>query len=133
MAVEKTRNGGSWTEARYTSFIKGLLRRGTMKWGPIHECKKMARIERGIYLCAGCKQGVPATTIVDRKRVNNIHVDHIDPIVDPALGFTTWDDCINRMFVEVDKLQVLCTECHNGKTYEEKQIAKERRANDKRV
>jgi hypothetical protein len=29
MAVEKNRNGGTWTEARFHSHIMNLLRRGT--------------------------------------------------------------------------------------------------------
>lgn len=129
--AEKTRNGGKWTEARFNSFIKGLLRRGTMKWGPIHEVKRTARVSRGLYRCDGCDRDVPATVVVDRKRVNNVHVDHIDPVVDPATGFTTWDSIIDRMFVERDRLQLLCGDCHTEKTNQEKAIAKERRANAK--
>ena len=29
----KIRNNGRWTEARFNSFIKGILRRGSTKWG----------------------------------------------------------------------------------------------------
>lgn len=99
------------------------------KWAPINQCLKEARIKRGWYLCAHCKQEIPASIRKNGKRVKNAIVDHIDPIIDPELGFTTWDDCIERMFCEADGLQVLCDECHTIKTNEEKAKAKERRKN----
>lgn len=126
----KVRNSNQWTEARFRSFIRSNIRRASMKWGPIIDILKEARVERGIYLCNGCKQEVPATTKVDGKRVKNVHVDHIIPITDPTVGFTTWDDLIDRMFCEKENLQVLCNECHTIKTNEEKAIAKRRRAGD---
>jgi len=131
MAGEKTRCGGRWTEAQFRSFVKGNLRRATLKWAPIHECTKNAKEGRNEYRCAGCGELVPSTVKVDGKRVKNIHVDHINPVVDPAVGFTTWDDVIEGLFSELDNLQLLCTACHDVKTNQEKQIAKERRANAK--
>lgn len=128
---DKTRCSGTWTEARYKSFIKSLLRHGTMRWKPVQDCKKEARTRRGFYRCAGCGEEVPASLKEGRTRKNNIHVDHIAPIIDPATGFTTWDDCIERMFCETDNLQVLCTSCHDIKTNAEKQVAKERREREK--
>lgn len=127
----KTRCSGEWTEARYNTFIKGTLRGSTMKWKPIQDCKKFARIRRGWYLCAECKEEVPSTIVVNRKRVKNAIVDHIRPIVDPALGFTTWDDCIERMFCELDNLQLICLACHHVKCAEEKVISDARKANEK--
>ncbi len=124
----KTRCGGRWTEARFNSFIKSALRGASRKWAPIQDCQKEARVERGYYLCAGCKEKVPATIKEGRKRVKNIHVDHIVPIIDPNVGFTNWDDCIERMFCEKDNLQVLCKECHDVKCAEEREIEKQRRA-----
>lgn len=99
------------------------------KWGPIHDALANAREKRGFYRCAGCGSLVTATSKVGRKRVSNVAVDHIHPIVDPAVGFTTWDDYITRMFCEEENLQILCKECHDVKSQEEKLIAKERRAN----
>ena len=123
----KTRAGGIWTEARYKSFVVGNLRRISQKWPPIGDCLKQARVTRGEYLCAGCKEVVPATTKVDGKRVKNVHVDHIDPVVDPALGWENFDSFIQRLFCEPENLQVLCDACHKVKTDNEKAIAKDRR------
>lgn len=126
----KTRAGGIWTEARYKSFVVGNLRQSSRKWPPIGECLKAARVARGEYLCAGCGEVVPATTKVDGKRVKNVHVDHINPIVNPATGWVSFDSFINGLFCEPENLQVLCEVCHTIKTNNEKAIAKERRAGD---
>ena len=129
----KTRCSGAWTEAKYRSFIKGNLRRATQKWAPIQECKKEARTRRGFYRCAMCEEEVPASTKEEgsRRRTNNVHVDHIKPVIDPHIGWTTWDDCIEGLFCEKDNLQLLCTSCHKIVTDEEKEIAKLRRQQEK--
>lgn len=108
----KPYNNGQWTQARFNSFIKGLLRKGTMRWGPIQQAKKDARVDRGLYLCNGCKTVVPLT--VDKKK--NVFVDHIEPIG----KFESWDKVVEKMFCEQDNLQVLCKDCHDRKTKEER-------------
>lgn len=127
----KTRNGATWTEARFRSFIRSQLRAATMRWGPIAQCLKDARTGRGEYLCAQCQQIVPATAKVNGKRIKNVHVDHIEPIVDPTVGFVSYDVLIERMFCEAPNLQVLCNDCHTIKTDAEKALAKQRRAKQK--
>ena len=114
----KTRNGGQWTQARFNSFIKSALRGASRKWGPIHKCLKEARIRRGVYLCASCKEGVPLTAVVNGKRCKNVILDHIEPIV-PVTGWEGWDSCVERMFCELDGLQALCKPCHDTKSKEE--------------
>ena len=49
-------------------------------------------------------------------------MDHIDPVVNPETGFTTFDDYIERMFCGVAGFQVLCKSCHDAKTYLENQL-----------
>lgn len=127
----KTRCNGTWTEARYNSFIKSLLRQGTRRWAPISKTMSDARVSRGLYRCAHCNNEVPPTTRDGKKRVQNVFVDHILPIIDPEVGFTTWDDCIHRMFCEAPNLQVLCKECHDIKTIHEREVAKQRRLSKK--
>jgi 5-methylcytosine-specific restriction endonuclease McrA len=125
--VSKPRNNGTWSEARFNSFIKSLLRKGTQRWGPKNLVLKEARTAKGVYLCAGCKEEVPVTVKKDGKRIRNVFVDHINPIVDPALGFTSWDDYIERMFCEESGLQVLCKSCHDAKSKEENERRKKRK------
>lgn len=119
----KNRCGGRWTQARFNSFIKNQLRSATRKWAPITDCKRNAWVSRGIYRCAACKQNVPTTTLVGRKRSSNIFVDHIEPIV-PVTGWESWDSCVERMFAEEDNLQLLCKTCHDTKSAEEARLRK---------
>ena len=128
----KTRNTGTWTESRFNSFITSTLRRATARWGPKNEAKKQARYHekklnvngRLVFhsICDGCGTVIPETTS---------KVDHIQPVVDPAKGFESWDVKIERMFCEVDGFQVLCIPCHDKKTKEERQIATERKRRER--
>lgn len=123
MTTEHPYNSGRWTKARFQAFIKSILRAATRKWGPINEARKNAWLERGVYKCAGYKKRwhkVPASIVVKGKRINNVFVDHISPIIDRNVGFVSWDDVINRMFCEIDNLQVLCRDCHDRKTADER-------------
>lgn len=128
---EKTRCSGQWTESRYRTFITSLIRSGTRRWAPINEVAKEARVARGLYECAGCKEHVPPTVRDGRKRIQNIFVDHIDPVVDPSVGFTTWDEYISKMYCEKVNLQLLCKSCHDAKSSDERAIAVERRRKEK--
>lgn len=130
---DKPYNNGEWTQGRMDAFIKGLIRGGLKKWGPKHDCIGNARVRRGWYLCEGCKEEVPATIMRElkvrpgeMKRTKNIYADHIDPIIDPAVGRRSWDEVIERAFVDTDKYQALCYACHELKTKEEREVAKQR-------
>jgi 5-methylcytosine-specific restriction endonuclease McrA len=126
--VPKTRASGTMTEAGYRGFIRSMLRKGSMRWAPKNRVKQKARHPTKLpnpqgrivfhSRCAGCNKLVPETQTA---------VDHINPIVDPEVGFTTWDDFINNLYCEEDGLQVLCNVCHTAKTNKEKAIAKKRR------
>ncbi len=120
---EKTRNDGEWTESRFHTFIKSLLRQGSRKWPPKYRTLERACVGRKVnkatgrlakhYTCAGCLGEFPASAV---------QVDHIIPVVDPELGFTTWDDIIERMFCDSCNLQVLCKDCHDIKTAKEREV-----------
>jgi len=53
------------------------------------------------------------------KKRRQVAVDHIDPVIPPE-GFSSWDDTIQRMFCEKDGLQLLCPDCHDEKTADER-------------
>ena len=119
---------GEWTQAKFVAFVKSQLRNGSMKWPPKHKVLSEARKARGVYLCAGCGQLVP-TTIKSEKhsgRDKNIFVDHISPIVNPEIGFTSWDDFINNLYCDSTNLQVLCLQCHSMKSAEERRVSNAR-------
>lgn len=123
--VAKSRNNGEWTEARYHSFIKGALRKASVRWPPKSRVRRAAWIRRGVYKCAGYKRRahqVPVSIKKNKKRMNNVTVDHIVPIIDPNKGFESWDKVIERMFCEAKGLQVLCHQCHKTKTKDEKDM-----------
>lgn len=65
------------------------------------------------FSCAIC--GIKAS----RK---GVQVDHVEPVIDPNTGFKTYDEYIKRLFVNLDKLQVLCKECHRVKSKGENAI-----------
>ena len=131
MTSDKTRCDNSWTEAKYSAFIKSQLRAGSTKWPPKHKVMREARTERGVYICNGCKKHVPTTIKKGDGRSRNVFVDHINPIVDPEKGFTSWDDFIHNLFCDSSNLQLLCAECHAIKTAEERVIANARTKKEK--
>ena len=116
------------SEAQFVAFVKGHLRRASRWWKPITDTLKASNLRRGVYLCNGCKEEVPKSIVIDGKRVNNVSVDHRNAIVDPTTGFSGWDNFINNLYCEQDNLQVLCRNCHNAKSLEERNLAKEARA-----
>ena len=119
----KLHNNNSWTTARFHSFIKGALRQAVRRWGPIHSVKRTAWQSRGRYLCAGYQRLAHEVPLTADKKAN-IAVDHINPVINPATGFQTWDEVVARMFVEEDGLQVLCRDCHSKKTADERKVRK---------
>ena len=121
---EKVCCDGKWTQARFNSFIKNMLRGGHLSgWGPKQTALKLARDGKIVNpktnrpnIASKCQLCLSRFLEADMK------IDHIDPVVDPYTGFTTWDDCIKRMYVEVDGYQILCKQCHDKKTKEETAI-----------
>ncbi len=114
--------GGRWTTARKHSFIVSALRRASGRWAPKNDAKKAARLERNTYRCASCAKTFGHT---------DIHIDHIIPVVDPSKGFTTWDDFIARLFVEIDGFRAVCTSCHSEITAKQREVRTKRLANEK--
>lgn len=112
-----------WTDSRFKSFIVSLLRSGFRRFPNKFNVLKAAFTEQKKnkssgrlakhYKCASCGEDFPQT---------QIQIDHINPIVDPQIGFTTWDDFISRLYCEESNLQCLCLECHKIKTKQEKEL-----------
>lgn len=96
-------------DQKLKAFIIRVLRRSSYLWPARNEALKAARIERGFYKCASCKE------TFERKQVQ---LDHILPVVN-IKGFTTWDDYILRMFPPAEGFSVLCISCHSSKTLTE--------------
>ena len=89
------------------TFVKGVLRRASFHWKPRTEALQKARVERGKYKCAMCGE------LFGPKEVD---IDHIHPVVDPRVGFTGFNDYIERLFCDADQFQILCRNgCHPAK------------------
>lgn len=119
VSKQKPYNNGQWTASRFHAFIKSALRSASNRWSPKFSCIKAARTKRGFYKCVGFERDahvVPASVVHKGKRVKNIYADHIIPVVDPIKGFQSWDDLIDRLFVEQDGYQALCLQCHSAKS-----------------
>ena len=112
--VEKTRNGGQWSEARYFGFIRSALRSAFQRWGPKHQCKLNAKVGYNQYECAECHEVFGS---------KDTQVDHITP----AGSLKTYSDLpgfVERMFCEVEGFQLLCKPCHQVKTNQEREDRK---------
>jgi 5-methylcytosine-specific restriction endonuclease McrA len=116
--VSKSRCAGTMTESAFWSFIRSALRQKSRFWKPITECKMKARRaykgpskrQKFEYQCNSCKVWFP------EKQIN---VDHIVP----AGSLNSSKDLpgfVERLFCEVDGLQVLCEKCHDKKTKADK-------------
>jgi 5-methylcytosine-specific restriction endonuclease McrA len=121
-------------EFRLRSWLINALRSSFRRYPPFYRTKNAVKEEyyvpsksgrpmrRVRFTCAQCG-GKYANTAVS--------VDHKVPIV-PETGFPTlpdgtddWNTYIRRLYCTDDGLQVLCKECHNGKTQVENKTRRE--------
>lgn len=122
--VAKPRNAGTMTESAFWSFIRSALRQKSRWWKPITQCKLKARRpykgpnkrQKFEYQCKQCEQWFPD---------KHVNVDHITPAgtlrcANDLPGF------VERLFCEIDGLQVLCSKCHDKKTKQEKNESESR-------
>jgi 5-methylcytosine-specific restriction endonuclease McrA len=112
--VVKTRNHETMTEAAFFNWIKNSLRSRSRFWRPISACKQNAkRPYKGVnkrqkfeYQCNLCKNWFS-----DKETA----VDHIIP-VGSLKSFEDLPGVVERLFCEIEGLQVLCSNCHTEKT-----------------
>ncbi len=101
---------------QFRDWMKNTLRRAFFRYWERSKTIQQARVDRGIYKCAGCSQV---------SKIKGMKVDHILPVVDPAVGFVDWTTYISRLFCDSSNLQLLCTPCHDAKTERERLKRKE--------
>lgn len=116
--VARTRNAGTMTEAQFKQRIRSALRQCFRYWKPGRLALKAAEVPGSKpkrYTCAHCKAEYPQ---------GEVEVDHIVP----CGGFDTLDDIpgfIRRMTPESpEAFQVLCVDCHRGKTLIDREAGK---------
>lgn len=117
--VARTRNGGTWTEAQYWARVRGALRRAFAAWKPAQYAMTASRRpsqsenkrQKWEYQCARCLEWCKGS---------DVRRDHIEPCgslrnLDDLAGW------LDRLTPESsDAFQVLCEECHQLKTNEER-------------
>lgn len=121
---ERTRNGGTETEAQHFGKIRSALRGLTrFSWQPKKDCLKAAsqvvyngKRKQVVYTCAICW---------GKYTVKDVQVDHIIP-VGSLNSYTDLPAFCQRLFVEDPALlRVLCEKCHQevtNKTRAEKKL-----------
>ena len=119
-----TKRKSKWNE---NSAIRGAIRRVFSRSPIVQELRKSVREERVQYKKDGSVSKRKAVFYKCAKcgvmhRAKESSVDHKDPVIDPKIGFQSWDIFVSRLFCSADKLQVLCSTCHDKKTAEERKI-----------
>tara|TARA_R100000951_G_scaffold63860_3_gene53624 strand:+ start:4178 stop:4546 length:369 start_codon:yes stop_codon:yes gene_type:complete len=112
----KPYNGGEWTKARYFGFIRSNLRRA--RYPVIYKVKKAAerpykgdnKRQKYEYQCAICKKWHMG---------KNVQVDHIKPC-GSLKEFSDLPRFVETLYCEADNLRVLCKDCHQVITNEER-------------
>lgn len=107
-----------WSSAKYWGFLRSALRgafnKYPVKWAVLNKAKRAyggaSKSQKWEYLCAECNK---------HHKGKDVSVDHIVP----CGSLSSYEDIapfVQRLFVGVDGLQVLCKACHHTKTQEER-------------
>ena len=132
MPVDKPYNGGKWSAARFRSYVISQLRRG--KWPPKYAAISRAYVRMGanpktgrrckLHRCEECGELFAK---------GDMRADHIEPVVDPCVGFVDYNTWIERYHIEAPMYAIICKWCHDVKTKAERAIRTEqaRKAREK--
>jgi 5-methylcytosine-specific restriction endonuclease McrA len=116
-----------WTKARVDAFAVSSLRAGFRRFPTKWEVNAEGKMGKHVnkysgrmaehYLCASC-----GGLFIAR----DVQVDHIDPVVDPVVGFVNLDTFSDRLHCPKDNMQLLCKPCHKEKTNVERKERKKK-------
>lgn len=96
------------------SFAIAALRRASYRWPGRYLASKASHVGRNQYKCAKCGG------IFKKKETN---MDHLNPVINPVVGWIGFDNYIERLFAEQSGWQRLCKEkCHSRKTKSENKV-----------
>lgn len=99
-----------WSEARYWSFIRSLLRKGFSRYPNKYKTLARAKKGRNQYECNICKK------VYGKK---DVAVDHISPC-GQLKSYSDLAEFADKLFCSIDGLQVACTSCHYIKSMRER-------------
>jgi hypothetical protein len=100
------------------SFVIASLRRASYRWYGRWQASKRSHIGRNEYFCEN-----PECGMIGKKK--EFQMDHIDPVVDPLVGWQGLDSFAERLLCEPEGYWRICKTCHKNKTLVENQIRKE--------
>lgn len=107
--VERTRNGGTQTQAMHMGKIRSALRHISRFWRPIQEARKRNKVGTGRnakYYCDGCGGLFPAVEVDHKVEAGSLR------------SYADLPGFCERLFAESpDAYQVLCPTCHSAKTH----------------
>lgn len=102
---------GTMTNTAFFSMIRSILRKRTMFWKPITECKNKQRIpyigpnklRKWSYICEGCGKEFDS---------KGVKVHHMVPAGE-LNSFADLGPFVERLFCDSDKLKLVCDKCHD--------------------
>jgi len=135
MAKKKSKR----TQQRFWNGVVSCIRTNFARYSPKYEDVKNSRkIKEDRYKQDGELHKVKSAWIVCdlcnlKVKENEINIDHIDPVIalDKKSSDYTLDEIFRRIDCDESNLQVICKECHDKKTAEEKEIRKQNRNKNK--
>lgn len=109
--IEKTRNNATMTEAAFFGWLRSRIRRLSIYWKPIQAVKQAAKVpykgenkrRKFSYICGKCG---------NEKSDKEVSVHHTTPC-GSLKNFSDLAIFAERLFVEKDKLILLCDKCHS--------------------
>lgn len=117
--------------------IINSLRRLTYTFKPRSDKKNSLKVDKALFRCEKCSvlcyegsseenYGQYVINYINDKVIREkIQMDHIDPVIPPKKGWVwSWDEYIDRLFVDIDGWQGICKTCHDNKTNDEKKLRK---------
>ena len=112
---EKTRCGKTWTEARYWGFIRSALRRAFTRYPVNYQCRNAAKrpykgpnkLQKNEFQCGVCKEWFI-------QKATQVH--HLVEC-GSLKSYSDLPGFVERLFCEVDNLQVVCKTCHSRITH----------------
>lgn len=124
MSRKGKKRRSKWNE---NSVIRGAIRRVFSRSPLVQEVRRKVRIEKVQYNRDGKPSKKKAVyyqcaLCPDLSRAKTTSVDHIEPVVDPAVGFVDWNTYVARLFCKPEGLQVVCEKCHDAKTAVERKV-----------
>lgn len=116
------------------------MRQLSREWQPIIDAENSAKRDKSTFECAGC--GVYIYTGDSKKSFESLkekydnviqgtlYKDHIDPVIpiDRTQQSMTLDELSDRIFCEIDNIQILCKDCHDIKSKLENLDRKEKKS-----